>query len=165
MTFCLSFKQEAQTSSRLSNANGAAPYPNPPSTWVKTDDNIGLLEIKDYETWWSAIGKKTRNMVRKAEKDGVKVSVVTQSDKLAEGIFKIYHETPIRQGRAFPHYGESLELVAANMYAEKNSTFIGAYIGEELVGFIQILHGDNIAILSNILSMQKHWDKSVNNAS
>ena len=140
------------------------PISNPPSNWVKTDDNIGLLEIKDYETWWSAIGKKTRNMVRKAEKDGVKVSVVTQSDKLAEGIFNIYHETPIRQGRAFPHYGESLELVAANMYAEKNSTFIGAYIGEELVGFIQILHGDNIAILSNILSMQKHWDKSVNNA-
>ncbi len=150
--------------SRLSSANGAAPSPIHQVTWVKTDDNIGLLEIKDYETWWSAIGKKTRNMVRKAEKDGVKVSVVTQSDKLAEGIFNIYHETPIRQGRAFPHYGESLELVAANMYAEKNSTFIGAYIGEELVGFIQILHGDNIAILSNILSMQKHWDKSVNNA-
>ena len=140
------------------------PISNPPSTWVKTDDNIGLLEIKDYETWWNAIGKKTRNMVRKAEKDGVKVSVVAQSDKLAEGIWKIYNETPIRQGRAFPHYGESFELVAANMYAEKNSTFIGAYIEEELVGFIQILHGDNIAILSNILSMQKHWDKSVNNA-
>ena len=140
------------------------PISNPPKTWVKTDDNIGLLEIKDYENWWIAIGKKTRNMVRKAEKDGVKVSVVAQSDKLAEGIFNIYHETPIRQGRAFPHYGESLELVAANMYYEKNSTFIGAYIAEELVGFIQILHGDNIAILSNILSMQKHWDKSVNNS-
>ena len=140
------------------------PIANPPSTWVKTDDNIGLLEIKDYPTWWNAIGKKTRNMVRKAEKDGVKVSVVPQSDNLAQGIWKIYHETPIRQGRAFPHYGESRELVAANMYSEKNSTFIGAYIGEELVGFIQILHGDNIAILSNILSMQRHWDKSVNNA-
>jgi hypothetical protein len=137
---------------------------NPPSTWVKTDDNIGLLEIKDYLTWWNAIGKKTRNMVRKAEKDGVKVSVVPQNYNLAEGIWKIYNETPIRQGRAFPHYGESRELIGANMYAEKNSTFIGAYIREELVGFIQMLHGDKIAILSNILSMQRHWDKSVNNA-
>jgi hypothetical protein len=103
-------------------------------------------------------------MVRKAEKDGVIVSVVPQSDKLAQGIWKIYNETPIRQGRAFPHYGESQALVAANMYAEKNSTFIAGYIGDELAGFIQILHGDDIAILSNILSMQKHWDKSVNNA-
>lgn len=140
------------------------PITNPPADWVKTDDNIGLLEIKDYQTWWNAIGKKTRNMVRKAEKDGVVVSVVPQSDKLAEGIWKIYNETPIRQGRAFPHYGESQALVAANMYQEKNSTFIAGYIGDELAGFIQILHGDSIAILSNILSMQKHWDKSVNNA-
>ena len=109
---------------------------------VKVDDNIGLLEIKDYAIWWSQIGKKTRNMARKAEKDGVKVEVVPQSDRLAEGIWRIYHETPIRQGRAFPHYGESQETVAANMYAEKKSTFIGAYMGDELAGFIQILHGD-----------------------
>ncbi len=140
------------------------PIPNPPASWVETEDNIGLLEIKDYETWWNAIGKKTRNMVRKAEKDGVSVSVVSQSDQLAEGIWKIYNETPIRQGRVFPHFGESHETVAANMYAEKNSTFIGAFIGDELAGFIQILHGDEIAVLSNILSMQKYWDKSVNNA-
>ena len=86
------------------------------------------------------------------------------SDKFAEGIWKIYNETPIRQERAFPHYGESLETVAGNMYAAKKSTFIGAFIGDELVGFIQLLYGDNIAILSNILTMQKHWDKSVNNA-
>jgi hypothetical protein len=141
-----------------------APLLNPPSSWVKAEDNVGLLEIMDYATWWSAISKKTRNMVRKAEKEGVKVSVVPQSDQLAKGIWRIYNETPIRQERAFPHYGESRELVAANMYAEKRSTFIGAYLGEELVGFIQIQHGDNIAILSNILSMQAHWDKSVNNA-
>jgi hypothetical protein len=140
------------------------PIANPPSAWTKTDDNIGLLEIKDYASWWDAIGKKTRNMVRKAEKESVKVSVVPQSDKLADGIWKIYNETPIRQGRAFPHFGESIETVAGNMYAEKNSTFIGAYIGDELAGFIQILHGDSLAILSNILSMQKYWDKSVNNA-
>ncbi len=140
------------------------PIANPPSTWTKTDDNIGLLEIKDYESWWNAIGKKTRNMVRKAEKSGVNGAVVEPNDKLAEGIWKIYNETPIRQERAFPHFGEPLETVAGNMYAAKKSTFIAAYIGEELVGFIQLLYGDNIAILSNILTMQKHWDKSVNNA-
>ena len=140
------------------------PIANPPSTWTKTDDNIGLLEIKGYDSWWNVIGKKTRNMVRKAEKEGVKVSVVSQSDRLADGIWKVYNETPIRQGRAFPHFGEPLETVAGNMYAEKNSTFIGAYLGDELIGFIQMLHGDKISVLSNILSMQKYWDKSVNNA-
>ncbi len=32
------------------------------------------------------------------------------------------------------------------------------------VFFPMLLHGDNIAIISQILSMQKHWDKAVNNA-
>lgn len=140
------------------------PISNVPGTWIKTNDNIGLLEIKDYASWWSTIGKKTRNMVRKAEKSGVKVTIVAPSDKLAEGIWKIYNETPIRQERSFPHYGEPLETVADNMYAAKKSTFIGAYLGDELIGFIQILYGSDIAILSNILTLQKHWDKSINNA-
>jgi hypothetical protein len=137
--------------------------PNPPSTWIKADDNVGLLEIKDYASWWNAAGKKTRNMVRRAEKSGIKVTVVQPSEKFAEGIWKIYNETPIRQERAFPHYGESLETVTGNMFAAQNSTFIGAFLQDELVGFIQIIYGDNIAIISQILSMQKHWDKAVNN--
>ena len=140
------------------------PIANPPSTWKTTQDNIALLEIKDYETWWNAIGKKTRNMVRKAGKEGLKVSVIRQSDRLAEGIWKIYNETPIRQGRAFPHYGEPLKHLTDVMYLEKNSTYIGAFLDEELIGFIQLTLGDKIVILSNILSMQKYWDKSVNNA-
>ena len=50
------------------------------------------------------------------------------------------------------------------MYSAKNNSFIGAYLDDEFVGFIQILYGDNIAIVSNILALQKHWDKAVNNA-
>jgi len=141
------------------------PMPNQPSNWVKEDDNVALLEIKDFQTWFRDVGKKTRNMIRKAEKCGVKVIVVDPSDKLAEGISKIYNETPIRQERAFPHFGEPLETVTRNMYENAGcSTFIGAYLGEELVGYIQLIYGDDIAVISQILSMQKHWDNSLNNA-
>ncbi|MGD0202912.1 MAG: GNAT family N-acetyltransferase [Candidatus Bathyarchaeia archaeon] len=140
------------------------PIPNPPSTWIKSEDNVGLLEIKDYDAWWSDIGKKTRNMVRRAEKSGINVAVIQPNEKFAEGIWKIYNETPIRQERAFPHYGEPLQTVTGNMFKAQNSTFIGAFLQEELVGFIQITYGDSIAIISQILSMQKHWDKAVNNA-
>ena len=103
-------------------------------------------------------------MVRRAEKSGIKVTVVEPSEKFAEGVWKIYNETPIRQGRAFPHYGESQNTVVQNVSSAKNAVFIGAFLREELVGFIQIIYGDNIAIISQILSMQKHWDKAVNNA-
>ncbi len=139
------------------------PITNAPSYWIKEEDNVALLEIKDYDGWWSSIGKKTRNMVRRAEKSGIEVAVVQPSEKFAEGIWRIYNETPIRQKRAFPHYGEPLQTVTRNMFAAQNSTFIGAFLQEELVGFIQIIRGDNIAIISQILSMQKHWDKAVNN--
>jgi hypothetical protein len=138
--------------------------PNPSSSWVKAEDNVSLLEAKDYSTWWNSIGKKTRNMVRRTEKSGVKVAVVQPSEKLAEGIWKIYNETPIRQQRAFPHYGESLRDVSKKINGVQNSTFIGAFLQEDLIGFIHLLYGDNIAIISQLLSMQKHKDKAVNNA-
>jgi hypothetical protein len=138
--------------------------PNPPKNWKKTDDNIAILRIRGYDEWWQNISKKTRNMVRKAEKSGVTTKVVEPDVKLAEGIWKIYNETPIRQGRSFSHYGVQLETVKRRVLSPGNRTFIGSYLGEELVGFIQLVHGDKIAILSQILSLQKHWDKAVNNA-
>ncbi len=134
------------------------------STWTKEEDNIGLIEIKDYATWWSSVGKKTRNMVRRAEKSGIYVAIVEPDQKFAEGIWKIYNETPIRQERAFSHYGESREAVVGNVTNARKASFIGAFLQEELVGFIQIVYGDKIAIIAQILSMQKHWDKAVNNA-
>jgi hypothetical protein len=143
----------------------SSPVDNPPAIWKKTEDNVAMLQIENYEGWWSNVGKKTRNMVRRAEKCGVRVAIVEPSDTLAEGIWKIYNETPVRQERAFLHYGEPLATVAGNMYGSKeNSTFIGAYLNDELVGFIQLLYGEDIVIISQILSMMKHWDKALNNA-
>jgi hypothetical protein len=138
--------------------------PNPPRNWIKTDDNIALLQVPSYDEWWSSIGKKTRNMIRKAKKSGVTTKVSAVDAELAEGIWKIYNETPIRQGRSFPHYGVALQTVKRIVLSSKNSNFIGAYLENELVGFIQLVHGDNITIISQILSLQAQWDKAVNNA-
>jgi hypothetical protein len=136
---------------------------SPSDKWLKTEDNIALLQITSFDEWWEKIGKKTRNMVRKAEKSGLKVEVVEPSDELAEGILRIYNETPIRQGRAFSHYGWSLESVKNMVFNTKNCTFIAAYLENELAGFIQLVYGDNLVVTTQILSLQKHWDKAVNN--
>ncbi|MEM2099555.1 MAG: GNAT family N-acetyltransferase [Candidatus Bathyarchaeia archaeon] len=132
--------------------------------WTKVEDNIALLQISSYDNWWKNIGKKTRNMVRKAEKSGVITRLVEPSKELAEGIWKIYNETPVRQDRAFPHYGESLQNVMRGVFSARNCTFIGAYIESELVGFIQLVYGDKTAVIAQILSLQRHLDKAVNNA-
>lgn len=137
---------------------------NVTKTWLKANDNIGLLQITSYDEWLRSIGKKTRNMTRKAEKCGIRTAVTEPDEKLADGIWRIYNETPIRQEREFPHYGTPLEAVRRSVLSPQNSTFVAAFLQDELVGFIQLVHGDNIAIISQILSMQKHWDKAVNNA-
>ncbi len=136
---------------------------NAPQSWLKTMDNIALLQITSYDDWWKSISKKTRNMIRKAEKNGIRTETSEPNEKLAEGIWKIYNETSIRQERAFPHYGEPIEAVRHEILSSKNCAYIGAYFQDELAGFIQLVHGDNIAIISQILSLQKHWDKAVNN--
>jgi hypothetical protein len=138
--------------------------PNPNKSWIKTEDNIAILRITNFEDWWNKIGKKTRNMVRKAQKSGLETSVVDPSEKLAEGICKIYNETPVRQGRAFSHYGRTLQNVTAEVLSVNDSTFIAGYFQGEIVGFIQLIYGDDIAVVSQILSLQKFWDKAINNA-
>lgn len=138
--------------------------PNPSEAWLKANDNIALLHITSYDEWWKNIGKKTRNMIRKAEKNGVKTEVTIPNERFAEGVWRIYNETPIRQERAFPHYGTPLKAVKESMLSSQNCTFIGAHFQDELAGFIQLIHGNNTSRIAQMLSMQKHWDKAVNNA-
>jgi hypothetical protein len=136
----------------------------PQKCWVKTEDNVALLEVRTYDEWWDSIGKKTRNMVRKAEKSGIITKVPLADEKLAEGVWKIYNETPIRQGRTFSHYGVALANVRNTVLSAKDSTYIGAYLEDRLAGFIQLVYGHEIVIISQILSLQEQWDKAVNNA-
>jgi hypothetical protein len=140
------------------------PIINASKIWRRIEDNIALLKVKTYSDWLEQVGKKTRNMVRKATKSGIQTEVIEKDDRLVKGIWKIYNETPLRQGRAFPHYGKSLQAVKAIVYAEPNFTYVRAFFQEEMVGFLQLVFGDRIAIISQILSFQKHTDKAVNNA-
>jgi hypothetical protein len=140
------------------------PIPEPDTSWTKVDDNLALQRITTYADWLALVGKKTRNMIRKAEKSRLKTQIVEPSEKLAKGIWRIYNETPIRQERAFSHYGISLKKVMNYVLTAQNSSFIGSFLDGELVGFIQLSYGDNLGIIEQILSFQKHSDKAINNA-
>jgi hypothetical protein len=137
---------------------------NPQKSWARAEDNIALLHLKSHDEWWNSISKKTRNMIRKAEKSGITTFAAEPNEKLAEGIWKIYNETPIRQDRGFPHYGSSLVEVRNSLRSAQNRVYIGADLQNELVGFMQLVHGENVTLISQILSMHKHRDKAVNNA-
>ncbi len=141
------------------------PETSPKYAYPMEWDNLAVLPITTFDRWWNGqIGFKGRNKARQAEKKGVTLREVPFDDALVRGIWEIYNECPIRQGRAFSHYGARLEDVTAGVRASKDSTFIGAYFQNELVGFIQLVHGDDLTIISQILSLQAFWEKAVNNA-
>jgi hypothetical protein len=130
----------------------------------KENENVALLEIHSFDDWWKKIGKKTRNMIRKAEKSGIETEKVVPNEKMTKGIWRIYNETPVRQNRSFPHYGISLQKIQENISSQQNAIHIGAYFNNELAGFIQLIYDSNFSMISQILSLKEHWNKAVNNA-
>jgi hypothetical protein len=141
-----------------------APKYSFPMEW----ENLAVLPITTFEDWWEKqIGFKARNKAKQAEKKGVVLREVPFGADLVSGIWKIYNETPVRQGRPYPHYGKDLETVyrEAATYLEY-STFIGAYLGDELIGFIKMVADEAgmQAGLMNIVSKIGHRDKAPTNA-
>ncbi len=131
-------------------------------------DNLAVLPVSTFENWWNKqIGFKARNKAKQAEKKGVVLREVPFDETLVQGISDIYNEVPVRQGRRFPHYGKSLDTIyrEAATYLD-SSTFIGAFHGEELIGFIKLVADESRqqAGLMNIVSKIAHRDKAPTNA-
>jgi len=131
-------------------------------------DNLAVIPVSTFENWWNnQIRSFPRNRARQAEKKGVTLREIPFSEELVRGILEIYNETPVRQGRAFSHYGKDFKTVYSEeaTYLDR-SIFIGAFIGHQLIGFVKMVtdEGKNQANLMNILSMIKHRDKAPTNA-
>jgi len=131
-------------------------------------DNCAAIQLSTFDHWWTQqIRAEARNRARQAGKHGVVTREVPFDAALVKGIWGIYNETPIRGGRRFPHYGEDLQTVYEEeaTYLDR-SCFIGAFLGEALIGFVKLTADDTgtQANLMNILSMIKHRDKAPTNA-
>ena len=131
-------------------------------------DNLAVLPVSTFDSWWSQqIGFKARNKAKQAAKKGVIVREAPFDDALAQGICEIYNESPVRQGRRFPHYGKSFEFVRrmSSTFLD-TSVFIGAYLDQKLIGFIKLTTDDSgtQAGMMHIVSMIQHRDKAPTNA-
>jgi hypothetical protein len=128
-------------------------------------DNEAIISISTFQAWWDQLPQETRRNVRRAEKKGIVVRSVEFDDELVRGIKEIYDESPARQGRSFAHYGKPFEVIKAecSTYLER-STFLGAYLGSELVGFLKMVRVDSSGSILHILSKLAHHDKRPTNA-
>lgn len=131
-------------------------------------DNLAVLPVSTFADWWTnQIGFKARNKAKQATKKGVTVREAPFDDAFARGIWDIYNESPVRQGRRFPHYGKSFDEVRrmSSTFLD-TSVFIGAYFEEKLIGFIKLTTDDSgtQAGMMHIVSMIRHRDKAPTNA-
>lgn len=142
--------------------------PLPKYTYPTEWHSVAALPVSTFENWWTGqIDGKTRNMVRRAEKKDVVVREVPFDDTLVRGIWEIYNESPVRQGRPFPHYGKDIEAVRRmSATFPATSIFIGAFLGDTIVGFAKLTCDETgtQAGIMHILSMAGHRDKAPTNA-
>lgn len=140
------------------------PKYNFPMEW----DNLAALPVSTFDHWWTnQLGFKARNKAKQAEKKGVTVREVPFDDNLIQGIWEIYNECPVRQGRRFTHFGKDIQTVQREEATFLDSSvFIGAFLGDKLIGFAKLVHDETRtqAGLMNIVSMIRERDKAPTNA-
>ena len=129
-------------------------------------DSLAVIRINSYEHWYKKeLKKQTRTRLKKALRLGVEVRPVPLDDELIAGIEKIFNETPIRQKTLFWHYGKSFAQIKKEISTYSNvSTFIGAHLNKELVGFAKLINCGKFGRANQILSLIKHHDKPIMNA-
>lgn len=124
------------------------------------------LPVKSYEDWIDTqVSKDARKLVRRAERKGCVLKQCSFDDEFIEGMTKIFNETPIRQGRPFWHYGKDAATVKREFsrFLFREEIF-GAYLENELIGFIFLAFTENYVYLGQIVSKVQHRDKCTNNA-
>jgi len=146
---------------RLPDSSPRYPYP---MEW----DNVAAIELNSFDHWWNQqLGFKARNKAKQAEKKGVLLCEIPFDESLVRGVWEIYNETPIRQGRRFFNYGKTLDKVRceAGTFLD-SSVFIGAFFEDKLIGFTKLTIDETgtQAGLMHIISMIQHRDKAPTNA-
>ena len=129
-------------------------------------EDIAVLPITSYDHWWrNQIKSRTRNLIRKSEREGLVVREAEYDDEFVRGMTAIFNERPVRQGRKFWHYGKDFETVKRQfsrfLFREQ---MLGAYLEGEMIGFMMLCDAGRYGITGQIISSTKHRDKATNNA-
>jgi hypothetical protein len=127
---------------------------------------VAVMEITGYADWsQNRINKKTRYLIRKAGQNGVVVRTVDLDDDLVRGVSGIYNESPIRQGKPFPHFNDSMERVRAeNATYPDRSVHIGAYCDAELIGYARLIFEQEFTDVVQFVSKNAFQAKGTANA-
>jgi hypothetical protein len=128
-------------------------------------DSIAAVRASSFRDWWDSLPQETRKNVRRSEKRGVTVEVKKLDSALVQDLFELNNESSLRQGKAFTHYGKTLEQVARDQvdYLDR-SDYICTYFGKELIGVLKLVYRGDVASILTFLPKTSHSDKRPANA-
>jgi hypothetical protein len=129
-------------------------------------DDFAVIRVTTYEDWLkNRVKRDVKENLRRARREGVAVRAVAYTDDFVRGIKELYDETPVRQGKRFWHYGKSFDSIKEihGTYQDR-AEYIGAYLGEELIGFVKMVYVDNFAKTMHVISKERHFHKRPTNA-
>ena len=161
----------------LQEQSSPGPHPDiftfaqkPPATHPKYSypfewESVAAVRTTSFKQWWDQLPQETRKNVRRSQKRGVVVKVVELDDDLIKGLVELNNDSPVRQGRRNIHYGKSAEQVREDQSSfSGRSSFIGAYLENELIGYMKIVYRGEVASILHILPKASHQDKRPANA-
>jgi hypothetical protein len=142
------------------------PHTEPKFKYHMEPYSVAVIKLTSYDHWWNhAIRKYARQAVKRSQKYGVEVIEAKFDDEFVQGISNIFNESPIRLGKKFPHYNKSLENIRREVgtFIDR-SVFVGAYLRNELVGYLKIVFDNEFGDVLNLLSKISHREKCITNA-
>ena len=127
--------------------------------------SVAVARVSTYKDWWDRIPHNTRQNIKRAQKRGLVLTVKGFEDDVIQGICDVQNETPMRQGRPYPHYGKCFELVRRDHGAfVDRSDFICAYFEGEFIGFLKLVYRGDVASILQLNCKMAHYDKRPSNA-
>lgn len=127
--------------------------------------SIAAARIGSAEEWRKQLPESTRRNIKLAAKRGVVVKVRSFDADVVRGICDVQNESPIRQGRRYPHYGKTFEQARRDhgSFADR-SDFICAWFEDEFIGFLKLVYLGEVAAIMQILSKAAHYEKRTSDA-
>ncbi len=129
-------------------------------------ENAAALPITTYSHWWqNGAEYSIRKAVNRSKKLGVTVEEARFDDDLVGGIYRMYSQTPVRQGKAFWHYNKEESTLRHELgtYLDR-SVFLAAFCDGELIGTLKMTYIGVAATIMQIFSLGQYFDRRPNNA-
>jgi hypothetical protein len=136
------------------------PATSPKYSYFMERDSVAAIHLTTLKNWWDNLPQETRKNVRRAEKRGVVVQVRALDNGLLQDLLVLNNDSPVRQGKAFTHYGKTLEEVTRDQkdFLDR-CDYICAYVGDELVGVMKLIYKGDVASILTFLPKASHHDK------